>query len=153
MLVAALERGEIDLAITFDVATKLPSRPLAKTPMVWIAGRGATFSESRRLPLVLFEEPCAFREAALRALQGAGRQWRVAVSSPSLWGLRAAVAAGFGVTARTKQFFASSPHDLVEFAGLPPLPDTGFTLYLMPGETTPASSLLADICAERLRLL
>lgn len=152
-LIEALERGDIDLAISFDVETKLVCRPLAETPMVWIGGRGARLGERETLPLVLFEEPCAFRAAALRSLQNAGRQWRIAVSCASLWGVRAAVAAGFGVTARTKQFFASSPHDLVEVEGLPPLPVSGFALYLPPGDPSPACALLADICSEQLRML
>jgi len=153
VLIGALERGEIDLVIAFDVETKLPRRTLAETQMIWIGGRGAGVADRAPLPLVLFEEPCAFREAALRSLQAKGIKWRAAVSSPSLWGLRAAVVAGFGATVRTKQFFAFAPHDMIELEDLPALPTAAFTLYSAPGDLSPASELLADICAEQLRLL
>jgi len=153
VLIKALERGEIDLVIGFDVETKFQRRKLAETQMIWIGGRGTGVGEREPLPLVLFEEPCAFREAALRSLQAEGIRWRTAVLSPSLWGLRAAVVAGFGATVRTKQFFALGPHDLVELKDLPALPSATFTLYSAPGDLSPASKLLAEICTERLRLL
>jgi len=153
VLVGALERGEVDLAIAFDVDTKIQRRTLAEAQMIWIGGRGPGAVERSPLPLVLFEEPCAFRQAALRSLQVEGIEWRTAVLSPSLWGLRAAVVAGFGATVRTKQFFALAPHDLIELEDLPALPQASFTLYSAPGDLSPASELLGEICAERLRVL
>ncbi len=53
------------------------------------------------LPLVVFEPPCVFRDAATAALDRAGIPWRIVFSSPALSGLLAAVAAGLGVTPRT----------------------------------------------------
>jgi len=45
------------------------------------------------------------------------------------------------------------PHDLVELKDLPALPSAAFTLYSAPGDLSPASELLAEICSERSRPL
>lgn len=50
------------------------------------------------LPLTFFPEPCPYREAALRALAGSKKQWRIVSTSSSLAGVRAVAMAGLAVT-------------------------------------------------------
>ena len=64
------------------------------------------------VPLVVFEPPCGFRDAAIEALNRAGRAWEIVFTSPSLSGLRAAVEAGLGFTARTLSSFEGRLHPL-----------------------------------------
>ena len=44
---------------------------------------------ARPLPIVMLEEPCAFRRAALAALDEAGIPWRIVLVSASLAAVRA----------------------------------------------------------------
>lgn len=72
--------------------------------------------------MVLFEHPCIFRSYALDALDSAGLAWRIAMTSPSVAGLWAAVKGGLGMTLRAK---IGAP---VEFDFAPPaMPSLGMT--------------------------
>ena len=52
----------------------------------------------------MLERPCRFRDAALAALEKAGRPYRIALETPSLAALRAAVRSGSSITCRTNHF-------------------------------------------------
>ncbi|MFX8937988.1 LysR substrate-binding domain-containing protein, partial [Acinetobacter baumannii] len=71
------------------------------------------------IPLAVLETPCRFREAAIRALEDSGKAYRIAVETPNLTTLRAAVKAGLGVTCRTHLFLEDEP---LVHAALPGLP-------------------------------
>jgi DNA-binding transcriptional LysR family regulator len=76
------------------------------------------------LPIAILEAPCRFRDAALAALDREGRAYRVALETPSLSALRAAVQAGLAVTCRTALFLPGSPP--LEEVGLPELPQVAY---------------------------
>ena len=99
------------------------------------------------VPLVVFEPPCGFRDAAIEALNRAGRVWEFVFTSPSLSGLRAAVEAGLGFTARTLSSFEGRLHPLPAACGLPKLPAVGFALYRKSDLGAPAARL-CSIVAE-----
>jgi DNA-binding transcriptional LysR family regulator len=82
------------------------------------------------VPLAVLEKPCRFRDASLAALEAAGRPYRIALETPSLSALRAAVASGLGVTCRTHLFMDSAID--VEDAGLPHLPRVAYVRHIRP---------------------
>ncbi len=71
-------------------------------PMVWHGE--PDLAQQDVLPLAILEAPCRFRDAALAALEREGRSYRVALETPSLSALRAAVQSGLAVTCRTSLF-------------------------------------------------
>lgn len=152
-LVEAVEAGTLDMAITFEVDTPLAGEIVAETDMVWIGPRSGEVADQRPLPLVLFDAPCSFRATAQKALEKAGIDWRIALSSPGLSGLRAGVEAGLGLTVRTRAFIAEAGGALVEIDGMPKLPRAHYVLLTGPDRLTPAAEHLKDLCRERLRLL
>jgi DNA-binding transcriptional LysR family regulator len=83
-------------------------------------------AEDAPLPLVMFEAPCVLRSAATEALDRAGIAWRIALTSPSVGGIWAAVDAGLGVTLRTR---IGLPAHLCVLDGLPPVPSLGYELH------------------------
>lgn len=97
------ELREMVAADQLDLAVHLAEAPspqaVREIPMVWLGARDLAAREE--LPLALLEEPCVFRQAAFEALGRAGRAYRIALETQSLSALRAAVAAGIGVTCRT----------------------------------------------------
>ncbi len=135
VLLDAMEAGVLDLVLASD--QRPGGTPLRREPMRWIGGGPAPDGE---VSLVLMEAPCPFRDAALAALDGAGRRWRVVYTSPSLAGVRAAVRAGLGVTCRTAGLIGDG---LRPAEGLPPLPDARFALY--GAASLPAVARLAEI--------
>jgi DNA-binding transcriptional LysR family regulator len=153
-LVPLILAGQLDLALVWGEPAGSPYvTELRQLPMVWIgpASPHAAIREERDpLPLVVFERPCAFREAGTTALDAAGLPWRVSFTSPSLSGLWAAAAAGLGFTLRTPIGLPAGVAVAGEEAGLPPLPDIRLSLHRAEGELAPAAARLAGIIIETL---
>jgi len=93
------------------------------------------------IPLVLSNGPCIFRNAVLATLDGIPRPWRIALSSPSLSGMRAALRAGLGIGVRTERWLEPDLRTLER--ELPPLPDV--ELVLLSADNT------GEQVVERLR--
>ncbi len=121
-----VELGELDLAVIFQEPGQRPLSGIGcevidRLKRVWVASPDQTFPEDQPLPLVLANAPCIFRNSVLNALDGIGRSWRIALSTPSLSGMRAAVRAGLGVGVRTERWLETDLRTLT--TPLPPLPD------------------------------
>jgi DNA-binding transcriptional LysR family regulator len=150
-LVDAMEAGKLDQAIAFQVNTRLPRDTLGLVPMRWIGSRQRSLIDERPLPLVMLEEPCAFRRAAVAALDEAGIPWRIALVSASLAAVRAAVGAGLGISVRTAEFIQSLGGGAHEIEGLPKLPQKQLCLYRrVPVITSRTGSALHRECLEKL---
>jgi DNA-binding transcriptional LysR family regulator len=104
---------------------------------------------SKPVPLVLSPQPCVYRSSALKALENAGRRWRIVFSSPSYAGTLAAVRAGLGVTVLPHTMV---PHqlDALVNAGLPPLSDTHVSL-IKHDTTHPAIRSFEEFVLKRLQ--
>lgn len=149
-LLAAVGRNQLDLALAWDTGDRAPHcEDLGRLPMCWIGPPERSVpAADRMLPLVLFEAPCVMRTAATAALDRAGRAWRDAFSSASLSAIWAAVAAGLGVTVRTR---AGMPRHLQVLRGMPRLPSIGLVLYHARAAPEPAVRQLGDIVAAQVR--
>lgn len=141
-----VERGQLDIAVGY--ASVGDPDALRVAPTLWFGNEALVAREP--VPLVVLEKPCRFREAAIQALDAAGRPWRIAVETPNLSTLRAAVAAGLGVTCRTDLFLRDL--DLIAPGSLPPLGDV--SCILVRGESrSAAAGHLADLAAELIQAL
>ncbi|GAA1378893.1 LysR substrate-binding domain-containing protein [Pseudonocardia kongjuensis] len=117
-----LEAGELDLM----VAKRLPGPDdgrsvIRRDRFVWVGAPGLRLGPGDPVPLLAYPPPSLSRSAAIGALEAVGRPWRMACTSGSLSGLRAAALAGLGVIAHAATLV---PDGLVEIpgrAGLPPL--------------------------------
>lgn len=98
-LTTQFRRGELDLIVVKQSPDVRSGERLKIDPLVWIAGPGLALDPNEPIPLCLWPQGCIFRDRIIEALDEAGLRWRVAYTSPSLAGVRAAVAAGLGVTA------------------------------------------------------
>ncbi|MBP2228584.1 DNA-binding transcriptional LysR family regulator [Azospirillum agricola] len=146
-VIEAVQGGALDLAIALRRDGVANRGVLAEERMLWIGARGAVPAPDRPVPLALFEPPCSFRTAALDALAAAGRASRVAVTSPSLAGLRAAVEAGVGLTVRTRHSLTGPLlADVGAELALPPLPAAAFCLYAGGGERWPEREDFLEMC-------
>ncbi len=95
-----LERRQLDIVLGF--AAGGDPAAIATAPMSWYGD--ANLARRDVIPLAVLEQPCRFREAAIRALDEAGRAYRITVETPNLTSLRSAVSAGLGLTCRTHLF-------------------------------------------------
>ena len=100
--------------------------------LIWTGRPGFVPDPGQPLPLVLYPPPSMTRTLALDALEAAGRSWRIACTSGSLMGLRAAVEAGLGIAPHSAKVLPPGLAAIPDSAGLPALGEVEFVV-LGPG--------------------
>jgi DNA-binding transcriptional LysR family regulator len=148
-----LERGELDLVCGKRRPGDDRGRVVWRDRLVWVAGDGRRLDPSMPVPLILYSPPSIMREIALAALERSGRAWRIACTSGSLSGLRAAALAGLGVTVVPEGLIPAALVELPSGHGLPDLGSVEFVL-LGAGKTLrgPAAELADAILASGIRV-
>jgi DNA-binding transcriptional LysR family regulator len=145
-LLTMLERHQLDIIVGFD-AVDAPSA-IRRAPMTWYGDEALALQEV--VPLAVLEKPCRFREAAIATLEAAERPYRIAVETPNLSTLRAAVQAKLGVACRTPLFpidLATLPSDV-----LPPLPAIACVIA-KADKLGPATTRLHEVFVQAIRAL
>ncbi|MDF0543591.1 LysR substrate-binding domain-containing protein [Sphingobium sp. H39-3-25] len=145
-LQALLDRRELDILLGF--AAPSDANAVTVAPMSWY-GEGALLDRPV-IPLAVLEEPCRFREAAIRSLDDAGLGWRIAVETPNLATLKAAVSAGLGITCRTHLFLGEDAG--LEDERLPSLPRVAAILR-SADQLDRAAQRLAELARETVAVL
>ncbi|MCF3947579.1 LysR family transcriptional regulator [Acidiphilium sp. AL] len=104
------------------------------------------------LPVALAHEGCTWRRAATRALESAGRRYRVAYTSATHVGTLVPVIAGLAVTVVVPTLMPAGVRLLRpgEF-GLPPLPEYGILLMKGVSENTKTVDALAAFIVDGFR--
>lgn len=120
-LLQAMGEDRIDTALC--AGEPVGSGPAYRMKMQWFGT--AELLDNEVVPLVGITPPCPFLKAAQQALDTAGRPWRMALTTPSLDGVRAAVQAGLGLTCRTQ---AGLGLPELQSDALPPLPEVTYTV-------------------------
>lgn len=125
-----LKRGELDLVLGTRRDEALQDTILRTSPTVWLCSANFVYDRSEPLPLILADETSQYRKLALDGLERHGIRWRLAYLAPSLIGIKAAVRAGLGVTARNIEMLSGDMRVLGETEGLPSLPSLSFRLCI-----------------------
>ncbi len=146
VLLQAIDSGDLDLVLTLGGAQKKTAQLLSELPLHWIASPSFRDHAKQPLPLALFSPPCGCQTPGLEALESVGRSWRVAMTSPSLTGVWAAVSAGLGLTTRA-EFGLPADVQPIEL-GLPPLGNIPITLHRRRGLRAPNAMRFAEITEE-----
>jgi len=150
-LVEQAAKGQLDLALAFGDGEGAERQFVAELPVRWIGRRGDRLDLRQGVALVLFDQPCLFREIGIDALDRAEIRWRLAFTSPSLAGLWAAAEAGLGISVRTPLGLPKALSVIGTEAGLPHLTQTvRLSLYAGVGQPTPAVLRLRAIMLETL---
>jgi DNA-binding transcriptional LysR family regulator len=138
-----LESDRLDVILGMGAANDTAA--VRVEPMHWFGKTGLVGREA--IPLAVLEKPCRFRDAAIAALEGAGRSYQLVVETPSLSVLRAAVLGGVGLTCRT-DLFAGLP-EIAEDV-LPELPSVSYVLRHRE-RLAPAILQLHDLIAQQVK--
>jgi DNA-binding transcriptional LysR family regulator len=147
-LEALLKGGELDLVI--GDPSLLAGTPAVKwlVPLDWAASKDLRVDQSRPIPLVLFESPCAWQEEMLQSLRTAGRDWRVTFESASMDAILTAVQSSLGVAALPAAAIRNFKLTSVQSAGLPPAPKIQFGLFRSGVSPRGAHDVLEDVLAS-----
>jgi DNA-binding transcriptional LysR family regulator len=142
-LLDMLDSDRLDVILGMGVAGDAAA--IRETPMRWFGN--AALPARDTIPLAVLERPCRFRDAAIEALEGAGRAYQLVVETPSLSVLRAAVRGGVGITCRT-DLFGGLPE--IARPPLPALPSVSYVLHKRE-RLAPALTHLCDLISERVQ--
>lgn len=135
--------GDLDLVLFKRRPGGPDGEVLLREQMVWVTGElGETPAASAPLPLVCAPRPCVLRNLATRALEAAGRPWRIAFSSGSLAGNHAALHAGLGIAALPLEMVPAGLR-VLPAGELPELHDIE-TAMLGANSLSPAACVLRD---------
>jgi len=134
----ALDRGDVDLVLTVGLQEHPAAKRLQRVHLEWIASPDFFADPELPVPLVLYNQPCRFKQQAIDALNKAGRSWQIVFGTPSLSGLWAAARASLGVTVRSSYWI---PPGLAAVSStqlkLPDLGDTDVTIHYFEHALSP----------------
>lgn len=144
-----LRAGELDLILAKSRPGDEPGRSVRREPLVWAGVPDHQFDLTDPIPLIMHPLPSITREHVTQVLQRARLSWRIACTSASISGLRAAVLAGLGIAVFARSLV---PAGLVELGeGLPELGEVEFVLTARGTPMRGPVTALADaILAESL---
>lgn len=145
----SVERGELDLAVCAQDSVPMGTTAFFEEQTVWASARGFYLDETMPVPLALFDRACWWRDAAINALQQAERSFRIAYSSESFSGVRAAISAGLAVGVLSRSTADRSMRVLGSQEGFPTLPKTGLSLLKQSNNRSAAVSAMADAIRRR----
>ncbi|MVW72740.1 MULTISPECIES: LysR substrate-binding domain-containing protein [unclassified Bordetella] len=129
-LMESLKAGEMDIVISNRDDPSFESFVLRSSPTVWLCGANYGHDPAKPIPLVMADGPSIFRRIACDALDAAGIEWLPRHTSTSLAGIRSALRAGLGVTARGVEQLDPGLRVLGAGDGMPALPDLVYRLYV-----------------------
>ncbi|WP_394824765.1 LysR substrate-binding domain-containing protein [Pendulispora albinea] len=127
-LLDMLDEKELDVVVAGLCDEQAGGSRLWSEPLVWAFSGNATLPVPA--PLAFFQEPCPYRDAALRSLAGTPAKWRIACTSTSLAGLRAAALAGLAATPLPRSIVGPGLRAIETDEGLPALPDVVYAVWL-----------------------
>jgi DNA-binding transcriptional LysR family regulator len=148
-LLQALRQGEIDMTVASSEAPELRYITLRTSPIVWMCAASFHYDATQPLPLIVAADSSYFRRIAIESLEHAGIPWRINYTSPTVVGVRAAVRAGLGITARTVEMLGNDLRVLGDGAALPRLPDVSFRLYLSSNSSNALARRLFESLENR----
>lgn len=144
-LMEDLHRGKVDMIISTRTDPTLEGFALRTSPVWWICAAQYQYDPSQPLPLVLVDEPSIYRRIALEALEAHDIVWRQAYLASNLIGIKAAVRAGLGVTARSMEMVGPDMRVLGQSDGLPSLPDVTYYLWVRRNAVNPLVQRAYDL--------
>ena len=134
--------------------------PLWRGPLVWVTSTRFAPHRQDPLPLALADrkpflargQDCEWAGAAVRALEQAGRRYRIAYTSASQIGTHAPVLAGLAVTVSTLSWLPEGLRAMRPEEGLPALPEFGILLLKGKRPLQPVTDALAAHIEESFAL-
>ncbi|MBJ3814404.1 transcriptional regulator LrhA [Shimwellia pseudoproteus] len=128
-----LNDKEVNLVVTTTKPEGAESMVLRTSPTLWYCSADFSYQKGETVPLVLMDEPSAYRGMIIDHLNANNIPWRIAYVASTLAAVRAAVKAGLGITARPVEMMSPDLRVLSSSDGLPTLPDTRYLLCRLPG--------------------
>lgn len=145
-LARRLRAGHLDLVYIKQEPDLPDGRVVRRDRLTWVAHRSLVFDPADPVPLVVYPAPSLSRAAAITALEGQGRTWRITCNVRDVNGTLAAVRAGMGVAVLPQTMVPGDLDAVTEGLELPRLGDVDFALLDNPrAAREPIEALIAAI--------
>jgi DNA-binding transcriptional LysR family regulator len=148
-LARRLKSGQLDLVYIKQEPDQPEGRVVRRERLVWVAHKSLQLEPDQPVPLIVYQAPSLSRSAAIKALEDAGRTWRITCNVREINGVLAALRAGIGVAVFPQSLI---PADLVRVTStfeLPVLGDVDFALLDNPrAAREPVDALVSAIVAR-----
>jgi DNA-binding transcriptional LysR family regulator len=129
-LLAALDEGDLDVALSTQPTTPKGAELLLRDPLVWVGAPGGQAHLRQPLPVSFGSPNCAFRASAIAALSAAKRDWRPVCEASVHDAVKATV---YADTAIAPMLLSTVPADLTVLQaedGLPALPPFCINMHM-----------------------
>lgn len=143
-LTDSLRRGELDMIISNRHDDSFDSVVVRRSPTVWLCSASYVHQPDAPIPLIMADGPSIFRRIGQEALDAAGIAYEPRYTSSSLMGIRAALRAGLGVTARGIEQVDRGLRVLGAGDGMPALPELTYWLYVRRNAVNPLTARLFE---------
>jgi DNA-binding transcriptional LysR family regulator len=150
-LVERLKAGRLDLSLVSEghEPKRWPAEPLIRGPLSWVTSERYAPHKQNPLPLALAEHDCAWRRATIRALEKAGRAYRIAYTSSTATGTMVPVLAGLAVTCSVASPLPEGTRTLSQSEeNLPELPEYAVLMLKAKKPAQPVTDRLAAHISE-----
>ncbi|HCK19065.1 MAG TPA: LysR family transcriptional regulator [Thalassospira sp.] len=138
-----VETGDLDIAV-FSYNAELDHQPpIHAEPLVWLGARHGSAIDKRPLPVSMAEPGCYWRTVALKALDDAGMDYRIAYTSEFCQAQIAAVRADLAIAAVPISVISDDLVHLGPAHGLPEIGEYRMTLAKRDGHG-PVEDALAE---------
>lgn len=148
---AALRRNRLDVAVYAADDTEQAGETIFEERAVWAAGESWTNPNDEAVPLALFDRDCWWRDVVLETLDKADRPYRIAFSSESVWGVKAAIAGGLAVGMLAESTLERGMRVLGKSQGFPDLPPSRLVLAQAPKAGGDATDAMAAAVRDGFR--
>jgi DNA-binding transcriptional LysR family regulator len=137
-----LNSGHLDLVFVKNEPGDARGQLVRRDRLVWVGTHRAVVELDRPVPLVAYQAPSFSRTAALRALERAGRTWRITCNTKEVNGVIAATRAGLGIAVFPQSLVPPDLWQLSPQFGLPELGDIDIMLLTSPRAPREAADAL-----------
>ena len=149
-LTRRLLAGQLDLVFIKEESGTDGGRLVRRDRLVWVGHKSIQLDLDAPVPLVTYPAPSLTRTLAIRALEEAGRTWRITCNVREVNGVLAAVRAGIGVAPFPQSMIPPDLAQLPVMFELPRLGNVDFTLLSNPvSAREPIEALSAAIIARQ----
>lgn len=147
-----IQRQDLDLTIITRKPGEEIGQLLRHERLVWAAAPGFCLEEHTVLPLAMPGPEFFCTQWACKALEGCGRDFRLAYHSSSVAAIMAVVSASLAVTAHMGSLVTDDLRVLGAADGMPELPAASIMLLRHPQKNSPITECLAEHIVEGFRL-
>jgi len=140
--------GDIDLAVVTCAPNVVHGEIIRREKLIWVTSASHCTHEESVVPLALSNVGCSWRQMALDMLEGEGRAYRLAYTSPNSSAIIAAVLSGLAVAAIPEMVLRRGMRVLGPDDGYPVLGSFDIGLVRTSDNMTAAAGALADHIAD-----